>query len=304
MINRGDVETIRTLVENGVDCSRGDYDKRTVIPRQRKILYKKLSNGPSFQFSSTDSAWIFYDESRPVLVIQHCMLSEWTYLSSAYGCSLHVSGSRHKELFVWQAAHLAASNGMMSVLDYLISKVHRGNPCLHLINLRFSCLIDMAELFSADKTLRWHIHMYSHLNILQFWTLWTQSFLLCICNIESELSDAYYRQGVEINPVDRMGGTPTEVSKELSNDIWFTYPAQYSIIGHLHSTSLFTINISNWVDPSSLLNCVSNETLQDAKRHGKTAAMALLETNGGLLVSDPRLAAVKQVAMIEMALHY
>ena len=31
MINRGDVETIRTLVENGVDCSRGDYDKRTVV---------------------------------------------------------------------------------------------------------------------------------------------------------------------------------------------------------------------------------------------------------------------------------
>ena len=33
---------------------------------------------------------------------------------------------------------------------------------------------------------------------------------------------------------------------------------------------------------------------QDAKRHGKTAAVALLEANGGLLVADPRLAAVKQ----------
>ena len=30
MLNRGNVEKIRTLVENGVDCSLGDYDKRTV----------------------------------------------------------------------------------------------------------------------------------------------------------------------------------------------------------------------------------------------------------------------------------
>ena len=27
---RGEVDKIRTLVENGVDCSLGDYDKRTV----------------------------------------------------------------------------------------------------------------------------------------------------------------------------------------------------------------------------------------------------------------------------------
>ncbi len=34
---------------------------------------------------------------------------------------------------------------------------------------------------------------------------------------------------------------------------------------------------------------------QDAKRHGFTAAVALLESNGGLLVKDPRLEAVKLV---------
>ena len=42
---------------------------------------------------------------------------------------------------------------------------------------------------------------------------------------------------------------------------------------------------------------------QDAKRHGFAAAVALLETNGGLLVSDPRLEAVKLV-MLEFQIRF
>ena len=37
---------------------------------------------------------------------------------------------------------------------------------------------------------------------------------------------------------------------------------------------------------------------QDAKRHGKPAAVALLEAHGGLLVADPRLKAVKQASSL------
>ncbi len=42
---RGDVETIRTMVENGVDCSIGDYDKRTVT-----LLFYEIKNNFGIHF--------------------------------------------------------------------------------------------------------------------------------------------------------------------------------------------------------------------------------------------------------------
>ena len=40
---RGDVDKIKTLVENGVDCSIGDYDQRTVLLTIISSIFKFCS---------------------------------------------------------------------------------------------------------------------------------------------------------------------------------------------------------------------------------------------------------------------
>lgn len=80
--DRGDLDSIKILVENGVDFMVGNDDMRTVSLFLHPQVHLRLIGSITFGF-----------------------------------------------VFIEQAAHLAASNGMISVLDYLFAQVLR-DTCL------------------------------------------------------------------------------------------------------------------------------------------------------------------------------